>query len=136
MKPWSNLAAVVYKRTYARKDSGHTESWYDIVERVLAGNVRNHQVSPQEIERLRYFMRARKASPAGRGIWYSGSPGHSKLGGVALNNCWLTSHDWMNFIIGQDLLMLGGGVGMSVEHKFCSQLPRIKRGVAVVHRCT
>ncbi len=138
MKEWSNLAKVVYRRTYARPMSnGLLENWGDTVERVIGGNVRGHNVSESEIQKLRYFMMNRKAIPAGRGLWYSGSPGHSRLGGVALNNCWgLTSDDWMNFVIGQDLLMLGGGVGLSVEHRFVSKLPRVKRGVSVVHRAT
>lgn len=32
--------------------------------------------------------------------------------------------------------MLGGGVGLSVEHKFSSKLPRVKKGVTIVHRAT
>lgn len=104
---------------------------------MIGGNVRGHDVSEHEVERLRYFMGERKASPAGRGLWYSGSPGHDRLGGVALNNCWfLLANDWHNFVMGQDLLMLGGGVGMSVEHEFSSKLPRVRRDVHVVHKAT
>lgn len=137
MTDWSNLATVVYKRTYARKDTGKTESWYDTVDRAINGNVRGHNVSPAEIDRLRYFMRARKAGPAGRGLWYSGSPGHDRLGGVALNNCWfLTCDTWESYVIAQDLLMLGGGVGMSVEDKFVSKLPRVRKGVKIVNQNT
>lgn len=138
MNSWSNLAKVVYKRTYARKDEvGNVEGWPDTVERVITGNVRGQDVSQAEIERLRYFMLNRKAIPAGRGLWYSGSGGHGRLGGVALNNCWfLTGNEWQNFVIGQDLLMLGGGVGMSVEHRFVSKLPRVRKGVVVVHQPT
>lgn len=136
-KPWSNLATVVYKRTYARKDTGTTENWDDSVERALRGNVEGHAVGAKEIERLRYYLMNRKGGPAGRGWWYSGSPGHAKMGGVALCNCWGTTADeWMNFVIAQDLLMLGGGVGMSVESQFTSKLPRVKKGVNIVHRAT
>jgi ribonucleotide reductase alpha subunit len=79
----------------------------------------------------------RKAGPAGRGFWFSGAAGHRDLGGVALNNCWFTTaEDWMNFILAQDLLMLGGGVGLSVEYKYTSKLPMVKRGVNVVHKFT
>ncbi len=132
MKPWSNLATVVYGRTYARKDGGRTETWEDTVERVIHGNVRNHKVSANEVDRLRYLMLERKAMPAGRGLWYSGAPGHKRLGGVALNNCWgLTAEDWNHFVLAQDLLMLGGGVGMTVEHRYVSKLPRVKRDVKV-----
>jgi ribonucleoside-triphosphate reductase len=135
MSNWSNLAKVVYKRTYARKDYGALENWSDTVERVIYGNVTGHEVSPQEIERLRYYLTERKAGPAGRGWWYSGAPSHKKLGGVALNNCWFTAgDDWSNFVLAQDLLMLGGGVGMSVEHRFVSKLPKVKRDVHIVNR--
>ncbi len=134
-KDWSNLAKVVYRRTYARPMAdGSLENWGDTIERVIQGNVRGHNVSEQEVERLRYFMLNRKAIPAGRGLWYSGSDGHSRIGGVALNNCWgLTADDWTHFVLAQDLLMLGGGVGLSVEHRFVSKLPKIRKGVNIVH---
>src|SRR6266446_7245398 len=95
---WSNLSRVVYKRTYSRNDSGTSENWNNTVDRVIAGNTRNHDVSAKEKQRLKFMMMNRKAIPAGRGLWYSGSPGHDKLGGVAHNNCWfLTLDDWYNF---------------------------------------
>jgi ribonucleotide reductase alpha subunit len=135
IKPFSNLASVVYKRTYARKDNGKLENWEDTVDRIIRGNVSNHNVGKKEIERLRYFLLNRKCGPAGRGFWFSGSPGQTKLGGVALNNCWaLTADDWMNFVIAQDLLMLGGGVGVSIEKMFVSKLPKIKKDVEIIHK--
>jgi ribonucleotide reductase alpha subunit len=134
---WSNLAQVVYKRTYARKDNGKLEDWSNTVDRVIAGNVRGHNVSQKEQDRLRYFMLNRKAMPAGRGLWFSGAPSHEKLGGVALNNCWfLTSDEWKNFVVATDLLMLGGGVGMSVEHEFVSKLPKVIKNIKVEHERT
>jgi ribonucleoside-triphosphate reductase len=137
MKTWSNLAQVVYKRTYARKDTGIVENWTNTVDRVIAGNTKDIKVSDQERDRLRYFMLNRKAIPAGRGLWYSGSPSHSKIGGVALNNCWgLTADNIENFVLAMDLLMLGGGVGLSVEHRFTSKLPRVKKDVIIEHKDT
>lgn len=133
---WSTLAQVVYKRTYARSDD-EPENWERTVERVIAGNVRNIKVADEEITRLRYFLLNRKASPAGRGLWFSGTKAHERLGGVALANCWYVSaDDWTNYILAQDLLMLGGGVGISVEHRFTSKLPRVRRGVVIQHRPT
>jgi ribonucleotide reductase alpha subunit len=35
-----------------------------------------------------------------------------------------------------DLLMLGGGVGMSVEHRYTSRLPKVRQGVRIEHRNT
>jgi len=136
-KVWSNLAKVVYRRTYSRNDYGLQENWADTVERVIYGNVKGLNVSEAEIARLRYFMMERKAMPAGRGLWYSGAPSHEKLGGAALNNCWaLTADSWENFVIAQDLLMLGGGVGLSVEYRYTSKLPRVKKDVSIVHQAT
>lgn len=130
-KDWSNLAKVVYKRTYARNDNGNYENWETTIDRVLRGN---KVPSQQELDRLKYFMLNRKATPAGRGLWFSGAPAHERLGGAALNNCWFTTADDIeNFVMAQDLLMLGGGVGLSVEHKFVSKLPKVKRNVEVTH---
>lgn len=137
MKQWSNLAKVVYKRTYSRSDSGVKESWTDTVDRVLAGNFRlvsDSDANRAEKAELRQIMLDRKGGPAGRGYWFSGAPAHAKIGGVALCNCWyLNSSDWQNFIIAMDLLMLGGGVGLSVEHRFTSKLPKVKKDVLIQH---
>lgn len=141
-KEWSTLAKVVFKRTYSRRlfpgtSMERLETYPETVERAIMGNVRGHNVSEKEIERLRYFMMERKAGPAGRGLWFSGTDAHFKIGGVALNNCWfVTSADWISFVIAQDLLMLGGGVGISVEHKHTSKLPRVKKGVVITHKAT
>jgi ribonucleoside-diphosphate reductase alpha chain/ribonucleoside-triphosphate reductase len=137
-KAFSNLAAVVTKRTYARrKADGTLETWPETVERAIRGNTEGYGVSAEEIERLRYFLLNRKAGPAGRGWWFSGAAAQKTLGGVALNNCWAVAGDnWMNYVMAQDLLMLGGGVGLSVEHRFVSKLPKIKKGVVVTHKAT
>lgn len=136
-KEWSNLGKVVFKRTYSRKDSGKLETFPEAAGRVIEGNIYGHNVDRKEIQRLEYFLGNRKAGPAGRGWWFSGAPGHFKLGGVALNNCWgVTADDWENFVLAQDLLMLGGGVGMSVEHRFTSKLKKIKKGVKIQHKAT
>lgn len=136
-KEWSNLAKVVYRRTYARKDSGTLETWDKTVERAITGNVRGHNVPETEVKELIRLANERKAGPAGRGYWFSGTDAHTKIGGVALNNCWfLTADNWEHYVIAQDLLMLGGGVGFSVEHKFTSKLPKVKKDVVVTHKPT
>lgn len=136
MREFSNLANVILARTYARqKPNFRLETWPDVVERVIKGNVSNFNVSEQEINRLRYFMTERKAGPAGRGLWMSGSPTHAKIGGAGLVNCWAyTLDDWMNFVYAMDLLMLGGGVGFSVESRYVYKLPRVKKDVTITHK--
>lgn len=127
---WSNLSRIVYRRTYARKDNGPLENWSDTVDRVIRGNTSDEK----EQNALRHLMLDRKAIPAGRGLWFSGSPAHGRIGGKALNNCWALSADkWQNFITAQDLLMLGGGVGLSVEHRYVSKLPKVKNNVKIIH---
>ena len=135
---WDNLSSIVTTRTYARPTpSGVKENWQEICDRAIAGNVRGHGVSDSEVNRLRYFLYERKATPAGRGLWFSGTDAHQQYGGVALNNCWfITGDDWANYALAADLLMLGGGVGLSVEHRFVSNLPTVKRGVEIVHKKT
>lgn len=138
---WSNQAKVVYKRTYARSDKGHPESWKETVSRVIEGNIGRYRgtkfLQSDEEQKLTHLLENRKAGPAGRGWWFSGAPAHSRIGGVALNNCWFISADeWMNFVIGMDLLMLGGGVGLSIEHRFVSKLSKIKKGVLIEHKAT
>lgn len=132
---WSNLAKVVFRRTYPRSDFGTKESFPQLVERVIRGNIQHVHprfLKDNEVEQLAHFMLNRKAMPAGRGLWCSGSPNHERLGGAALNNCWFTTaDDWENFVMAMDLLMLGGGVGMSVEHRFVSKLPKVKKGVSI-----
>ena len=134
MKNRSSLAEVVYKRTYARTKGDYLENWPDTVERVIRGNISGHSVSSAEAARLEFFMLHHKAMPAGRGLWFSGTPAHSKLGGAALNNCWfLKGDDWRNLVLAQDLLMLGGGVGFSIESRFVSRVPTVRNSVRVVH---
>jgi hypothetical protein len=101
------------------------------------GNVKGRNVPEAEVKELIRLANERKAGPAGRGYWFSGAPAHAKVGGAALCNCWfLTANDWNNFVIAQDLLMLGGGIGLSVEHQFVSKLPRVKKDVYIIHKAT
>lgn len=140
-KAWSNLAKVVYKRTYAREDLGKKETWEQTIERIIAGNVNPHigtnRIESGEVEALRKYLLARKGGPAGRGYWFSGAPAHETLGGAALVNCWgTTAENWETFVIAMDLLMLGGGVGLTVESRFVSKLPKVRKDVTVTHKDT
>jgi ribonucleoside-triphosphate reductase len=139
---WSNIARVVLRRTYLRERpepmTGSThESFKEMVERVIRGNTRlvsSGELLSNEVELLANMFLNRKAMSAGRGLWFSGAPSHDRLGGAALINCWgTTSEVYENFVMAMDLLMLGGGVGMSVEQRFTSKLPKIKKGVIIRH---
>ncbi len=138
MENFSNLAKIVYRRTYSReKENGQFENWNDTCERVIAGNCKGHNVNEKEIKELLRLLKERKASCAGRGLWFSGSPQSNKIGGAALTNCWFFTADKLeNYLLCFDLLMLGGGIGLSVEHKYSSKLPRVKKDVHITHQLT
>lgn len=138
MKDWSNLARIIYRRTYSRQqENGQLENWNDTCERVIAGNVKGHNVDEKEVKRLLKYLKERKAGPAGRGLWFSGAPQADRIGGRALTNCWFFTADKLeNYLIAMDLLMLGGGVGLSVENRFSSKLPKVKKSVVITHKPT
>jgi hypothetical protein len=132
---WDSLAKIVYKRTYARsKENGKLESWPDTVDRVIRGNTALVSVGMDERQELRTVMLSRKGIPAGRGLWQSGTETQKRLGGASLNNCFFwTAENFEHFVYAQDYLMLGGGVGLSVEHRFVSKLPKVKKNVKIQH---
>lgn len=104
------------------------------MERAVLANVAGRNVPEKEVQRLLQLNKQRKSGFAGRGLWFSGAPSHRKVGGAALNNCWvITADNWHNFVIAQDLLMLGGGVGVNVQERYSSKLPRVKKGVVIEH---
>ena len=109
-KVWSNLAQVVYQRTYSRKDSGKSESWNDTVQRIIAGNIKGHNVPDQEIRDLTRLLTERKCGPAGRGYWFSGTEAHARLGGVALSNCFAYETE---IITSEGIKKIGDCVGTS-----------------------
>lgn len=140
---WHNISKVVYKRTYARNilDSNgnvvRKENWKDTVLRVVQGNIKGfeHLVSEQEIKDLVYYIAKLKSTPAGRSLWFSGTESQDRLGGAGLVNCWFFAIDNIEYIpYITDLLMLGGGVGYSVEKEFISKLPKVKHNVNIEHQ--
>jgi ribonucleotide reductase alpha subunit len=138
LKEFSNLAKIVYRRTYSReKADGKFENWNDTCERVIAGNVKGKDVPEKEIKALLKLLKERKAGGAGRNLWFSGAPQHDRIGGRALTNCWFFTADKLeNYVIAMDLLLLGGGVGLSVENRFSSKLPKVKKTVTITHKPT
>ena len=77
--------------TYARKvRQSDTENWRETVLRVIEGNVGKYRgtdlLESNEEERLFYYIFNRKAMSAGRGLWFSGSEAHNRIGGAGLVN--------------------------------------------------
>ena len=137
--PWGPIGYVTYKRTYARKkEDRSTEEFKDTVLRVLNScqndlgcNFTNH-----ELEEAYDFMMNLKFSVAGRFLWQLGTSTVSKLGLPSLQNCAFVKIDdpIKPFLWIFDMLMLGTGIGVSIQRKNVNKLPPITSNSVDVHR--
>ena len=141
--PWGPLGYITYKRTYARilnEESDKTEEFDDTVMRVLDAcqNQLKVNFTKSELElAYEYFMKF-KGSVAGRFLWQLGTKTVEKLGLPSLQNCAGCILDNIdNFCWLMDLLLLGVGVGYSVEKRYISQLPKIvNKNIIIEHKET
>lgn len=140
--PWGfgGLGEVVYLRTYSRKIEGESrnETWVETCERTVNGAVDIGAIlSEDEAEKLFDHMFNLRCLPAGRALWQLGTPLVKKYSGTSLNNCYFTNIETIeDFELLFDYLMLGGGVGFSVERSKIHDLPKIKQGVTITHERT
>ena len=132
--PWGMLGYITYKRTYARKISDDdenetTEEFRDSILRVLDAcqNQLNCNFSNNELKKAYYYLKSLKCSVAGRFLWQLGTETVNKLGIMSLQNCAFVAVDspirpftWIF-----DVLMLGTGVGFSVQKEYISKLPPV-----------
>ena len=131
--PWGfgGLGEVVFLRTYSRKIEGSdaTESWTQTIKRVIDGAVEiGVPYSKEEAEVLFDHMFNLRCSVAGRALWQLGTPLVSQFSGTSLNNCFYTNIEKIeDFELLFDYLMLGGGVGFSVERSKIHELPKVKK---------
>ena len=71
---------------------------------------------------------------SGRALWQLGTPLVKKFNATSLNNCYFTNIEKVeDFELIFDYLMLGGGVGFSVERSKIHELPKVKSGVSITH---
>lgn len=140
--PWGfgGLGEVVYLRTYSRRiaDDSRNETWVETCARTVNGALEiGAKLSDDEAERLFDHMFNLRCLPAGRALWQLGTPLVRKFSGTSLNNCYFTNIEKIeDFEMLFDYLMLGGGVGFSVERSKIHDLPKIKPGVSIVHERT
>jgi ribonucleoside-diphosphate reductase alpha chain len=131
--PWGfgGLGEVVFLRTYSRKIEGSdaTESWTQTIKRIIDGAVEiGVPFSQEEAERLFDHMFNLRCSVSGRALWQLGTPLVSEFSGTSLNNCFYTNIEKIeDFELLFDYLMLGGGVGFSVERSKIHDLPKVKK---------
>jgi ribonucleoside-diphosphate reductase alpha chain len=137
--PWGfgGLGEIVYLRTYSRPVEGENrnETWTETLKRVIDGAVSiGTPYTQEEAERLFDHMFNLRCSFSGRALWQLGTPLVSKFNGTSMNNCYFTNIEKIeDFELLFDYLMLGGGVGFSVERSKIHELPKVKVGVSVTH---
>jgi len=130
--PWGfgGLGEIVYLRTYSRKieNENRGETWIETIKRVIDGAVEiGVPFTQKEAEQLFDHMFNLRCTVAGRALWQLGTPLVSKFSGTSLNNCFFTNIEKIeDFELLFDYLMLGGGVGFSVERSKIHDLPKVK----------
>ena len=133
MQAYNGLGYVVFKRTYARAVEGQdrTEEWYETVLRVILGAQEiGADLTPDEAARLYEHIWSGRALPGGRMLWQLGTPNITRYGGDSLVNCWYTELSSVpDFTWMFERLMLGGGVGFSVQNG--PLLGQVRKGTAV-----
>lgn len=132
---WGEVGYITYKRTYARRlddddPNGETEEWAQTLNRVIDGCQKqlNCNFDTSECQELFNLLYNLKGSVAGRFLWQLNSKTVDRLGLASLQNCAFTKvdHPVNPFTWTFDMLMLGSGVGVNVQHKYVCKLPEIK----------
>ena len=139
--PWgfSGLGEIVFLRTYSRKkDNGETETWPETIQRVIDGAYAiGVPYTKKEAEKLFDHVFNLRCSFSGRALWQLGTPMVEKFGGASLNNCYFTNIEKVeDFEFLFEYLMLGGGVGFSVERSKIHDLPKVRPNVVITHERT
>ena len=137
--PWGfgGLGEVVYLRTYSRPIAGlnRNETWIETIVRAIDGAIEiGAPLSQAQAEQLFDHMFYLRCSLSGRALWQLGTPLVKQFSGTSLNNCYFTNIEKVeDFELLFDYLMLGGGVGFSVERSKIHELPKIKPNVTITH---
>jgi hypothetical protein len=130
--PWGPLGFVTFKRTYARETGdGGSESFRDTVLRVLDSCQTQLRVgfTNSELNECYRFMMQLKGVVSGRFLWQLGTETVQRFGLMSLQNCAFVKIDTPASLLWVfDVLMLGTGVGVSVENKNVALLPTVVFG--------
>ena len=148
--PFKNeLGKFVYYRTYSRPipEENRRERWWETVARVvdfnldlevIAAKKQGIKITPayqrylkEEAEEMYDMMYNLKLFPSGRTLWVGGTPS-SYLYPLSNFNCsFVTIDNFDKFSEIFFVLMLGTGVGLSVERKYVNKLPMINTGISL-----
>lgn len=136
--PWgfNGMGEIVYLRTYSRpKGDGTIETWPETIRRVIDGAAEiGVPYTQKQAEALFDHMFNLRCSFSGRALWQLGTPLVKAFNAASLNNCYFVNIEKIeDFEFLFDHLMLGGGVGFSVERAKIHELPKVKAGVSISH---
>jgi ribonucleoside-triphosphate reductase len=137
--PWgfNGLGEIVYRRTYSRdiESLGRKEYWHETIARCINGaQAIGAGYTKDEAERLFDYIFNLKGIFAGRCLWQLGTPLVEKMSGVSLVNCWMTTISKVeDFQFLMDHLMVGGGVGFTVERANVHDFPKVKQVDKIEH---
>lgn len=137
---FNGLGHIVMKRTYSRPVEGEDrkEEWWEVIKRCINGAQEiGADYSYDEAKRLFNYNFNLKGTFSGRALWQLGTPLVKKFSAGSLVNCSFTNLeniDDFNFLF--DMLMLGSGVGYSVERSKIHEFPKVKKGVRISHERT
>jgi len=137
--PWGfgGLGEVVYLRTYSRRieELDRNETWLETVERCVNGAIEiGAPLTDDQAEKLFDHVFNLRGSFSGRALWQLGTPLIRQFNAASLNNCYFVNIEKVeDFEFLFDHLMLGGGVGFSVERAKIHDLPKVLPGVKITH---
>lgn len=140
--PWgfNGLGEIVYQRTYSREieSLGRKEYWHETIARCIDGAQKiGAGYTVEEAERLFDYIFNLKGIFAGRCLWQLGTPLVEKMSGVSLVNCWMTTISKVeDFQFLMDHLMVGGGVGFTVERASVHDFPKVLNVQSIRHEKT
>lgn len=140
--PWgfNGMGEITYKRTYSRniEELNRKEEWHETIGRCINGaQAIGAGYTQEEAERLFDYIFNLKGIFAGRSLWQLGTPLVEKMSGVSLVNCWMTKISSVeDFQFLMDHLMVGGGVGFSLERHFIYKMPEVKNVDFIRHERT
>src|ERR1039458_2240212 len=122
----------VYYRTYSRwlDEFKRREFYPETVSRYLSflqTNLKTENPIPAKVwKKMESYMISLGTMPSMRAFWAAGSA--AEQDNTTMYNCsFLVMDSWISFAEALYILMCGTGVGFSVENKYISQLPEIKR---------
>ena len=140
--PWGNIGYPVFRRTYSRVQAdGTQEEMPDTIGRAMRAC--NTQLGcgfdEAQQERFTYLLLHLKGMLAGRQLWQFGTPTVTKYGIASTQNCAFTliNEPIKPFSWTFDMLMLGCGVGFSIQKQHVDKLPPlVPRKITITRKDT